>query len=59
VSLHDTALDALTAWAPPDLDQAGLRDEYVDHLRAHADACAKACQPAHLTAGTLVLSSDG
>jgi 8-oxo-dGTP pyrophosphatase MutT (NUDIX family) len=59
VSLHDAALDALTAWAPPDPDQAGLRAEYVDHLRAHADACAKACQPAHLTAGTLVLSSDG
>jgi len=59
VSLHAAAVDALTAWTPPDGEQAALRDAYVDHLAGHDDACTKACAPAHLTAGTLVLSSDG
>ena len=59
MSLHGAALDALTSWVPPDHDQAALREEYVAHLRAHADACTKACAPAHLTAGTLVLDEDG
>lgn len=59
MSLHAAALGSLTAWTPSDPGQIDLRDEYVDHLRAHADACTKACQPAHLTAGTLVLSDDG
>ena len=59
MSLHQDALATLTDWTPADPVQARLREEYVDHLRTHADACTKACAPAHLTAGTLVLSSDG
>ncbi len=59
MTLHAAALEALRDWTPPDAGQTRLRDEYVEHLAGHADACTKACAPAHLTAGTLVLSSDG
>jgi 8-oxo-dGTP pyrophosphatase MutT (NUDIX family) len=57
--LHADALDELQRWAAPDPGQARLRDRYVDHLRAHADATAKAGPPAHLTASCLVLDRTG
>jgi len=58
VTLHDDALTVLRSWLPPDRRQTDLRREYVDHLTAHADAMSRACHPAHLTAGALVLSAD-
>ena len=59
MSLHDDALTVLEGWSAPDAVQEAWRAEYVDHLRAHSDGCAKACFPDHLTAGALVLSHDG
>jgi 8-oxo-dGTP pyrophosphatase MutT (NUDIX family) len=57
--LHTDALERLTAWAPPDDRQAGLRDEFVAHLRAHPDAMSKQGPPAHLTGSVLVLDPTG
>ena len=49
---------ALTAWQPPDLQQAELREGYLAHLARHPDAVAKAGPSAHLTAGVLVLDES-
>jgi 8-oxo-dGTP pyrophosphatase MutT (NUDIX family) len=59
VSLHADALAVLSGWSAPDVAQATLREQYVDHLRHHTDGLQKACFPDHLTAGALVLSDDG
>jgi 8-oxo-dGTP pyrophosphatase MutT (NUDIX family) len=59
VTLHADALATLEGWSAPDADQESRRAQYVAHLRAHTDGCAKACFPDHLTAGALVLSRDG
>lgn len=56
---HQRALEILTTWQPPTDEQAALRDEYVAHLQAHDDGLLKLCFPAHLTAGVLVVSTDG
>lgn len=57
--LHDDALGVLRAWSAPDAAQESLRTQYVEHLLARPEGCAKACFPDHLTAGALVLSHDG
>jgi 8-oxo-dGTP pyrophosphatase MutT (NUDIX family) len=59
VNLHDDALTTLRRWTAPSPDQEALRARYVAHLAAHADGERRSCFPAHLTAGTLVLSADG
>jgi 8-oxo-dGTP pyrophosphatase MutT (NUDIX family) len=58
VTLHADALATLRSWQAPDAEQERLRQRYVDHLEARPDAMSRACHPAHLTAGALVLSSD-
>lgn len=58
-SLHADALAVLEAWRAPDPTQEALRSAYVEHLRRHPDGVRRSCLPAHLTAGTLVLSDDG
>jgi 8-oxo-dGTP pyrophosphatase MutT (NUDIX family) len=58
VTFHDHALAVLTAWQAPTPAQELLRDRYVAHLRAHPDGLTRTCYPDHLTASTLVLSSD-
>jgi 8-oxo-dGTP pyrophosphatase MutT (NUDIX family) len=57
--LRADALAALTRWSPPDDGQAQLRQEYVVHLEAHADALDRSCRPDHITASTLVVAHDG
>ncbi|HET6165217.1 MAG TPA: NUDIX domain-containing protein [Marmoricola sp.] len=59
MTLHADALATLERWTAPDPDQESRREQYLTHLRAHDDGCAKACFPDHLTAGALVLSHDG
>lgn len=59
MTLHGDALAVLGAWPAPDAVQESLRSQYVDHLLARPEGCAKACFPDHLTAGALVLSHDG
>jgi 8-oxo-dGTP pyrophosphatase MutT (NUDIX family) len=57
--LQRDAVDVLECWPPPDDEQEQLRQQYLDHLRAHPEAVARSGPPAHLTASCLVLSSDG
>jgi 8-oxo-dGTP pyrophosphatase MutT (NUDIX family) len=59
VSLHADALHTLRRWAAPSDGQESLRARYVTHLEAHPDGLQRSCFPDHLTAGTVVLSSDG
>jgi 8-oxo-dGTP pyrophosphatase MutT (NUDIX family) len=59
VSLHDDALTTLRRWTAPTPDQEALRTRYVAHLEQHDDGERRSCFPAHLTAGTLVLSASG
>ena len=55
---HAEALTTLRAWAAPSPALRDLRDRFVEHLLAHPDGLERACRPAHLTAGALVLSAD-
>lgn len=59
VTLHRDALKTLTAWVPPDAEQAALRDRFGGHLYDHPDGMERSCHPDHLTASTVVLSEDG
>lgn len=58
MTLHADALALLRDWAPPTPRQRHHRDRFVQHLEAHPDGHRRDCFPAHLTAGTLVLSHD-
>jgi 8-oxo-dGTP pyrophosphatase MutT (NUDIX family) len=58
VSLHASALSLLGGWAAPDAGQEALRQRYVEHLEAHADATYRRCRPHHLTTGALLFSAD-
>ncbi|MGI5287133.1 NUDIX hydrolase [Nonomuraea polychroma] len=59
MSLHRDAVAVLSAWTAPTPEEEALRQEFLDHLRAHDDAMLRACVPGHLTATTAVLSHDG
>ena len=59
MTLHQDALTVLSAWSAPSTTQADLQTRFVDHLRTHTDGLSRACFPAHITASTVVLSSDG
>lgn len=56
--LHADALDTLESWSAPDSEQEQLRRRYLTHLQSHPDGLLRSCWPDHLTASTLVLSSD-
>lgn len=58
MTLHADALAVLRAWVPPSVEQGALRGRYVAHLEAHPDGLARACEPDHVTASTLVFSPD-
>ena len=56
---HRDATEVLSRWSPPTPAQAALRQEYVEHLRAHPDGTSRSCSPVHLTCGALVLDATG
>ena len=58
MTLHASALSLLGGWVAPDAAQELLRQRYVEHLEAHADATYRRCRPDHLTAGALLVSAD-
>lgn len=58
-SLHRDALAILTAWVPPNAEQAALRDRFGGHLYDYPDGLQRSCYPDHITASTVVLSADG
>lgn len=57
--LRQEAIALLHAWTAPDESQERLRRRYIEHLEARADGLDRECFPAHVTASTLILSSDG
>ena len=52
------AAAVLRRWRPPNVRQRRLRDEFLALLGARPDATSRNCVPDHLTASTLVVSSD-
>jgi 8-oxo-dGTP pyrophosphatase MutT (NUDIX family) len=57
--LHADAVAVLSSWTAPDAAQEGLRRAYLAHLERHPDGMWRTCRPAHVTAGTIVLDSQG
>ncbi|MCW2760571.1 MAG: hypothetical protein JWR85_772 [Marmoricola sp.] len=58
MSLRGDALDVLTHWQAPTVEQDHLRASYAEHLALRPDGLWRSCFPAHLTAGALILSHD-
>jgi 8-oxo-dGTP pyrophosphatase MutT (NUDIX family) len=59
MTLHADAVDLLERWMAPNPEQGRLRTTYLRHLAEHEDGVFRECHPDHLTASTLVVSSDG
>jgi 8-oxo-dGTP pyrophosphatase MutT (NUDIX family) len=59
VSLRDSTIAALTAWAAPDPAQDTLRHAVLAFVLAREDACKRECVPGHVTASALVLDHTG
>ncbi|WP_114907461.1 NUDIX hydrolase [Ornithinimicrobium murale] len=59
MTLHRDALKTLTAWVPPNAEQAALRDRFGGHLYDCPDGMERSCYPDHITASTVVLSENG
>ena len=58
MSLHQSAVDVLSAWRPGDPAQDTLRYAVLAFLDARQDACLRECVPGHITASALVLDHD-
>lgn len=58
MTLHADALSVLARWTAPTTEQEQVRQRYVAHLLARPDALTRGCRPDHLTASTLVLSTE-
>lgn len=58
MSLHADAVAVLSDWAAPNGRQDVLRRRYLRHLRDQADAMSRHCAPGHVTASSLIVSSD-
>ncbi|MFD7656777.1 NUDIX hydrolase [Actinosynnema sp. NPDC059797] len=59
MSLHADASATLEGWRPADPAQESLRQAYLGFLAARPDACARSCEPGHVTASALVLDDSG
>jgi 8-oxo-dGTP pyrophosphatase MutT (NUDIX family) len=59
VSLHADTLSTLSGWQPSVPAQRSLREAFLGFLTAREDACARSCEPGHITASALVLSASG
>ncbi|MGH3762306.1 NUDIX hydrolase [Actinophytocola sp.] len=57
--VHADAVSVLGDWRPAARGQRSLREAFLGFLAARPDACARSCEPGHLTASALVLSADG
>ncbi|MBB5805902.1 8-oxo-dGTP pyrophosphatase MutT (NUDIX family) [Saccharothrix ecbatanensis] len=47
----------MDAWRPADPTQESMRQAYLGFLAAREDACARSCEPGHITASALVLNA--
>jgi 8-oxo-dGTP pyrophosphatase MutT (NUDIX family) len=59
VSLHADTVVTLSEWRPSAPAQRSLREAFLGFLAARPDACARSCEPGHITASALVLSASG
>lgn len=59
MTLHENAYETLSLWSPPGSAQRSLREAFLGFLAARPDACRRSCEPGHITASALVLSSSG
>ena len=59
MSLHADVVSVLSDWRPEMPGQRSLREAFLGFLAARPDACARSCEPGHITASALVLSADG
>ncbi|WP_312869518.1 NUDIX hydrolase [Saccharothrix ecbatanensis] len=50
-------MSTLDAWRPADPTQESMRQAYLGFLAAREDACARSCEPGHITASALVLNA--
>ena len=55
MSLHESAVAALTGWHAPDPAQDTLRHAVLAFLSARPDGCIRECVPGHVTGSALVL----
>lgn len=53
-TLHGDAVQVLTAWSPPDDQQADVRREILDYLAGEPAAMSRATAAGHLTASAVV-----
>ena len=59
MSLHESAVAALTRWRAPDPAQDTLRHAVLAFLAARPDGCLRECVPGHVTGSALVLDHSG
>jgi 8-oxo-dGTP pyrophosphatase MutT (NUDIX family) len=59
VTLHEDAYATLADWHPSTPAQKSLREAFLGFLAARPDACQRSCEPGHITASAVVLSSSG
>jgi 8-oxo-dGTP pyrophosphatase MutT (NUDIX family) len=59
VTPHADAYETLSGWQPSTQAQRSLREAFLGFLAARPDACARSCEPGHITASAVVLSSSG
>lgn len=62
MSLHQDAARTLSEWSAPHgerAEQEGLREAYLEHLRAHPDGMWRSCADGHVTASALVVDPEG
>ncbi|PXY19839.1 NUDIX hydrolase [Prauserella coralliicola] len=57
--LHADVVTVLDAWRPATRSQESLRQSYLGFLAAREDACARECEPGHITASAVVLDEPG
>lgn len=59
MTLHADTYETLSDWQPSAPAQRSLREAFLGFLAARQDACARSCEPGHITASAVVLSSSG
>lgn len=59
MTLHEDAYTTLADWHPSTQAQKSLREAFLGFLAARPDACQRSCEPGHITASAVVLSSSG
>ena len=58
MTLRADARSVLAGWTAPGGEQERLRQLYVAHTEAYADALSRECHPDHLTASAIIFSAD-